>query len=199
MERESYASIVIGFVLSLSIFTYAAGYGGGSGSSENPYLIYTPAQMNTIGANSGDWGKAFKLMADINMAGIGYNIIGNETTPFSGTFNGNGHVIRNLTYSTAAAVKYVGAFGFILNGTVQNWGLKISPFQAAGILSAGWPEITRVPLSPVTPPVLSVVINMSAGWRGIRITALFRTVTQPVRSAAFRMPADWWDSSISAP
>ena len=41
-------------------------YGGGSGTEEDPYLINTAGQMNTIGLNE-DSDKHFKLMADIDL------------------------------------------------------------------------------------------------------------------------------------
>ncbi len=46
-----------------------AKYGGGYGVPNNPYLIYTSEQMNAIGADSTDWDKHFKLMADIDLSG----------------------------------------------------------------------------------------------------------------------------------
>ena len=56
-----------------------AKYGGGSGTAEDPYQIWTPQQMNLIGINTEDMGKQFKLMADIDMSaytGMQYNVIG---------------------------------------------------------------------------------------------------------------------------
>ncbi len=98
-----------------------AQYGGGAGEPNDPYQIYTAEQMNAIGANPNDWNKHFKLMADIDLStytGTEFNIIGTEVTiettrplrgpgsdyialeevliPFSGTFDGNGHVVSNL-------------------------------------------------------------------------------------------------------
>ncbi|MHC4206056.1 MAG: hypothetical protein ACYSTT_15500, partial [Planctomycetota bacterium] len=69
-----------------------AKYGGGSGTAEDPYLIYTAEQMNTIGAESSDWNKHFKLMTDIDLSSFGteFNIIGTSGgSPFSGVFDGN--------------------------------------------------------------------------------------------------------------
>ena len=43
-------------------------YGGGLGDANNPYLIYTSCQMQEIGADSNDWDKHFKLMADIDLS-----------------------------------------------------------------------------------------------------------------------------------
>ena len=45
-----------------------AEYGGGSGVARDPYLIYTAEQMNEIGAETNDWDKHFKLMADIDLS-----------------------------------------------------------------------------------------------------------------------------------
>jgi hypothetical protein len=75
---------LIAGVLTVSTTIFAAPYGGGAGTPEDPYQIWTPAQMNLIGANSGDWGKHFKLMAHIDMSaytGTQYNIIGSSFAP----------------------------------------------------------------------------------------------------------------------
>ncbi len=76
-------------------------YGGGTGESNDPYLIYTAGQMNAIGAEPNDWGRHFKLMADIDLkdyVGSSFNLIGSGSQPFKGVFNGSGHTISNLTY-----------------------------------------------------------------------------------------------------
>lgn len=123
MFIKSMGVSVMSLVLSLSSFCYAATYGGGSGGLNDPYQIWTADQMNTIGANAGDWDKHFKLMANIDMSaysGVKYRIIGNGTTPFTGSFDGNGHKLSNLNYKTTNYVDYVGVFGNISNATIQN-------------------------------------------------------------------------------
>lgn len=123
--------LALGFILvlafSLPSVSLAETYGGGSGTKADPYQIWIPEQMNTIGLNSGDWGKYFKLMADIDMSaytGTEYNIIGNPTTYFTGTFDGNAHIIRNLTYS-ASSQDYVGLFGYVgSGGKILNLGVE---------------------------------------------------------------------------
>ncbi len=127
--------LTLGFIMvlvfSLPSVSLAATYGGGSGTAEEPYEIWAPEQMNTIGLNPGDWGKHFKLMANIDMSiytGTQYNIIGNLTTKFTGTFDGNGHVISNLTItassqSNVGLLGYVGSGGKILNLGVENIGI----------------------------------------------------------------------------
>lgn len=110
-------------------------YDGGDGTASAPYQIRTPEQMNTIGIKPNDWNKQFILTADIDMSvytGTQYNIIGNGTTPFTGTFDGNGHVIRNLTYTTASIVNYVGLFGFTNQAVIQNLALENAAISVGG-------------------------------------------------------------------
>jgi hypothetical protein len=95
-----------------------ATYGGGNGTSDDPYLICTAEQLNMIGAIVCNWDKHFKLMADIDLSDFdgkdgrpAFNTIGEYGLcdldddpmncrlgpPFTGVFDGNGHVISHLT------------------------------------------------------------------------------------------------------
>lgn len=123
MGGRSIGIFVLSAIFTLSVSSVAGTYGGGNGTQADPYQIRTPEQMNTIGVNSADWGKHFKLMNDIDMSaytGTQYNIIGNQTTPFSGSFDGNQYVIHNLTYVTSEAVEYAGIFGYLSGATIKN-------------------------------------------------------------------------------
>ncbi|MEN6307715.1 MAG: GLUG motif-containing protein [Anaerohalosphaeraceae bacterium] len=134
MYRSTLAVAVALLVFSTSSLQ-AATYGGGGGTAVNPYQIWTPGQLNTIGANSGDWTKHFILMADIDMSaytGSQYRIIGNATTKFTGSFDGNGYVIKNLTYTTGNALDYVGLFGWIESATIQNLGVESVSISSGG-------------------------------------------------------------------
>jgi len=120
-------------VFMISAISLGATYGGGSGTAEDPYQIWTPEQMNTIGANSADWDKHFKLMDNIDMSaytGTQYNIIGNETIKFTGTFDGQNHVIHNLTYNTTEKKEYVGLFGYTSGAVIQNLGVENVNFSS---------------------------------------------------------------------
>jgi hypothetical protein len=105
-----------------------AQYGGGTGEPNDPYLIYTAEQMNEIGLHQEDWGKHFKLMADIDLGsftGTSYNIIGGEwDNPFTGVFDGNNKKILNFNYSSAGRYR-VGIFGYVNdpNAEVRDLGL----------------------------------------------------------------------------
>jgi hypothetical protein len=121
-------------VIILCLFSYAteAQYGGGTGEPNDPYLIYTAEQMNSIGAEPNDWDKHFKLMADIDLSvytGTDFNIIGYQSEiwqgsePFKGTFDGNGHTISNLSY-TSTDEDNIGLFGYAYwSAEIRNLGL----------------------------------------------------------------------------
>ncbi len=135
------AACVIGLTICISLNVRAAGYSGGSGTEANPYLIATPADMNTIGANSGDWDKCFKLVADINMAaytGTRYKIIGTDySNSFTGTFDGDGHVIKNLTYTSTTLTSFVGLFGYTYDATIKNLGVEDVNIDVNGVFVGG--------------------------------------------------------------
>jgi hypothetical protein len=113
--------VILISVLNFSAQPLLSQYAGGTGTADDPFLIETAEQMNTIGLHREHWDKSFKLIADIDLSaytGEQYNIIGflskDNTTyfPFSGVFNGNGHTISNFTYSSVQInVNDVGIFG----------------------------------------------------------------------------------------
>ena len=99
-----------------------AKYGGGKGEPNDPYQIRDANHMQAIGADSNDWDKHFKLMADIDLSaytGTQFNVIGYwnsdvDYAAFTGVFDGNGHTISNFTYtSTGTETDCIGLFGFI--------------------------------------------------------------------------------------
>ena len=82
-------------VIVICLFTAAcfAKYSGGTGEPNAPYLIATPNDLNSIGLDSNDWDKHFKMVEDIDLADFTWtasNRIGNPDNRFSGTFDGDG-------------------------------------------------------------------------------------------------------------
>lgn len=84
-------------------------------------------------------GKTVKLTADIDMTGVDYtpigwyNNVGNTGNAFSGTFDGNGKTVSNVTVSnhywedawTSANYRIsAGFFGYLSGATVKNLGIK---------------------------------------------------------------------------
>jgi len=110
-------------------------YGGGSGTPEDPYLIYDANHMQAIGVDSNDWDKCFKLMADIDLGQFDgkdgrekFNII----RAYGGIFDGNGHTISNFSYDSNG-LDHIGLFCFIsdFNAVIKNIGI-IDPNIDAG-------------------------------------------------------------------
>ncbi len=94
----------------------------GSGTPADPFLISTPAELNSIGSTPAYWSSHFKLTADIDMSaytGMSYNIIGNNANHFTGGFDGNGFIISNLTY-TGSSSSQIGLFGYTENALIKN-------------------------------------------------------------------------------
>ncbi|MHC4691367.1 MAG: GLUG motif-containing protein, partial [Planctomycetota bacterium] len=139
-KSSLFGKIIVLVLICLFALSAQGQYGGGSGTSNDPYLIYTAEQMNAIGADSNDWDKHFKLMADIDLGaytGESFNIIGyyvkyNDNKPFTGVFNGNGHTISNFTYDSNNTF-VTGLFRYVRghNAEIRNLGL-INPNVDAG-------------------------------------------------------------------
>ena len=114
----------------------------GSGTAEDPYQIWTAADMQAIGADSAYWDAHFLLCADIDLSaytGTSFNIIGYyvewnspDNKPFTGIFDGSGHTISDFTY-TSTDTDYIGIFGYVA-GEIKDLGL-IDPDVDAG---TGW-------------------------------------------------------------
>jgi|GEM_PF-1650467 len=106
------------FVLCLAATSAKAAPWAGSGTSADPYQIWNANDLNAIGANTTYYSSSFILMADINLAGITYTnaVIPYSSTTFTGVFDGNTHIISNLTINTSGAdTNYLGLFGFLDN------------------------------------------------------------------------------------
>ena len=95
----------------------------GSGTSDSPWLIKTTDDLVALANNSASntyYGKFFRLENDLDMNGVAIGTIGGNIKRFKGTFDGNGHAIRNLTINKPDD-DYVGLFGIIsANSTIRN-------------------------------------------------------------------------------
>ena len=130
MSGESFSAgwlrvLCLLFVVSMSALPAGAQYGGGAGTAASPYLIFNAQQLNYIGARPDDWGKHFKLMADIDLQAYGpgeFHIIGtSEDGPFTGAFDGNHRIVSNLQQVSDFG-GYLGLFGIVggLDARIEN-------------------------------------------------------------------------------
>jgi The GLUG motif len=68
---------------------------------------------------------SYVLFNDIDCNGITFNPIGDATTPFTGSFNGNGHTISNLyIYMSLSSTADAGLFKVAKNANITNFILK---------------------------------------------------------------------------
>lgn len=99
-------SVVLAFTVSAGMCTVSA-YGAAQGTAANPYMISTASQLQAI---NDDPDAYYKLAGNIDLSGLDFEPIGNvDAGPFTGSFDGNGYTISNLTVDSG---KYAGLFGY---------------------------------------------------------------------------------------
>lgn len=106
----------------------------GSGTETDPYQIGTAEGLKwfrdkvnnarNAANNIEDTKICAELTKDIDLSGEAWTPIGiggafyAGTPPYSGTFDGKGHTIKNLSIDSSA--HYVGLFGYVYGGTIRN-------------------------------------------------------------------------------
>ncbi len=97
----------------------------GNGSVGNPYQIATVDNLFWLTQNSSEWGKNFIQTSDIDAnsaswdGGNGFSPIGNGTTQFTGSFNGQGFKIERIDINRSST-NNIGLFGVINNSALSN-------------------------------------------------------------------------------
>lgn len=107
--------------------TFAQFSGSGSGTENDPYLIFYADQLTQVRNFLGKSGVYFKLMSDIdltdwieeNSPNQGWQPIGVSSSKFQGIFDGNNHTISNLNIDRPSS-SGVGLFGYADGATFQN-------------------------------------------------------------------------------
>ncbi len=98
-----------------------AEFAGGTGEPNDPYRIATAEQLISIGSDPNLMDKHFVLVNDVNLTGYTYQTAlvaadansaeeSFQGAPFTGFFDGNGHIIRNLNMTDCS---YMGLFGMV--------------------------------------------------------------------------------------
>ena len=124
-------ALIVTLFLAVNLFAQTAtAPTAGDGSQGNPYQISSLDNLYWLSQNSSEWasGKYFIQTASIDASttsswdgGNGFTPIGNSSTNFSGTYNGNGHAILGLYINRGY---YTGLFGYVHNGEITNVGLS---------------------------------------------------------------------------
>ena len=104
-----------------------AQYNGGDGTESNPYKINTMQHLFDLMQNTSDWDKHFIQTADLDAFSAGtLSPIGiSNTYKFTGSYNGQGHTITNLSIAKIndSYPDNIGLFGYIYGATIKNLGL----------------------------------------------------------------------------
>ena len=96
----------------------------GTGTAADPYLISNESQLEYFRNQSnseGSFSAHAKLVNDIDLtyaSAESWTPIA-QSNSYGGTFDGNGHSIKNL-YSSFYQGGFVGLFGFVYGGTIKN-------------------------------------------------------------------------------
>ena len=113
--------LLIAALFTCSLFTYAQLLG--SGTEDDPYMIYDADDLNEVRDYVGVEGIYFQLANDIDLSayseGEGWEPIGTSGSQFKGIFDGDGHTISNLKINRID-LNYVGLFGYISGATISH-------------------------------------------------------------------------------
>jgi hypothetical protein len=121
-------------------------YAGGDGTVDNPWQIENLGQLYHLSATTADWGGHFVVTAEIDASdtanwnvgdhdgddgttnspheAMGFSPVGGNAIRFTGSMDGQGHVISNL-FINRPVQDYVGLFGTIDSGaSIRELGLE---------------------------------------------------------------------------
>jgi hypothetical protein len=114
----------------VSLGPYDWSTNSGSGEPDDPYVTLSPGQLECLALQPQLWDKCFTLISDIDMAWRVHKgpLIGTGEV-FNGTFDGDGHIIHDLTFETGGPdgnwSQMLGLFGEIGPlGSIVNLGLR---------------------------------------------------------------------------
>ena len=95
-------------------------YFSGSGTIEDPFLVFDSEQLDRVRELPDNH---FKLKDDIDLGDFeSFVPIGSFKSPFTGSFDGNGHIIKNLVIDESYS-DYVGLFAFLEGAIIKNTGI----------------------------------------------------------------------------
>lgn len=108
-------------LIALGRFATVSAFSGGTGAWDDPYVITTCDELESISSSGTFLAANFILGNDIDCSGAGtFDRIGSTTTSFfSGRFDGDGHTISNVTINSPSADN-VGIFGYVQGGVIRN-------------------------------------------------------------------------------
>lgn len=153
----------------------------GDGSAGSPFIVTTPAQLVAISdgwySSPLDWscaGSSFIQGADIDMTEIDFRPIAPQAPEYSGTYDGNGYAITNLSINAPTSTA-VGLFGITMDATITDLtvqGTVTGELEVGGVIG----KMDGGTLSDIT-----LDVDVSGGYAvgGAVGTALLLSVDAP--------------------
>ena len=115
-----------------------------AGTAANPFKVDDAAALQKIGSGTDGWGmdKHYKITTDITLTlppsgSSNFTTIGTYSVPFTGSFDGNGNKIINLTIDNPT-LNYQGLFGSISGDGVTTGVVKNLILEDANITGASY-------------------------------------------------------------
>ena len=177
----------------------------GSGTENDPYLIYNGAELAYAIKNQGLDGAYFLLQNDIYL---------NDTTKsdwyrgtdnnswissagFNGHLNGNGYIVYGIWYASDTSVDKAGLIPVFTKGSVKNIGVRFSQINAqtfaGGIVGAtaigGYKEITNC-FADETVKVAYLSANNGGGFCPAAVRSLCCVIYVVSSSTSVSVPSD---------
>lgn len=117
-------ALVIGGVVAGGSVAHAAcagaavSYGGGTGTTADPYLLSTPAQLERYLTTTADWASSFRITTDLEMNGCSITV---PYATYTGVFDGGYRTVSDLTISGNGFFPVLWG-----SGVVKNLGLDVT-------------------------------------------------------------------------
>ncbi len=146
--------IIVLFICSALFSQTATPPSVGNGTTSNPYQIETLDNLYWLSQNVWSWSKHYIQTANIDAAataswdgGNGFSPIGNSSTKFTGSYDGQGHTINHLAINRSTE-DYIGLFGYVESASISNLGIVdcsiIGRLRAGGLVGSGlYPVISN--------------------------------------------------------
>lgn len=127
-------------VLGVSV-NHAWSYSGGVGTPQDPYQIATPEDLVQLGNTFDEYGLCYVLTQDLDLSNYHFSqaVVARAIWPaqyqverdaFTGSFDGQGHVVRNMSIQGQG---WLGLFGGLApSGVVCNVNLELASVTSAG-------------------------------------------------------------------
>lgn len=159
--------------------------GSGSGTAQDPYLIFNPTQLAQMANFLNNSDVVFELKNDIDLTEFiadnypseGWAPIGVSATPFKGTLKGNNRTISGLSINRTNT-EYVGLFGYLDGAKIENLTLKASTVKGGAHTGAFSGFVTGATLTNIHVTATGVSGgNYTGGFIGQAASSTISTLT----------------------